>query len=86
MVFQILNMLNSSLARCGQYFTTILNSSGMVGIFFTMLFIAMLFKFVISPFIGVATFTAASDSVRELKESSRRKGKYERNQRGKYSR
>ena len=53
MVSQILNMLNSALARCGQFFTTILNSSGMVGIFFSMLFLFFLSKFLLKPILGM---------------------------------
>lgn len=85
MLFDVMNVINQAIISCSSWFVNVFNSSGVEDIYLAMLFVVFAVRFLISPFVGAATFTAASDRVRNVRETNRRKGKFERNQKGKYA-
>lgn len=83
---EVMQVINLALTSCAGWFSSVFNSSGVLGIYLAMLFVALATRFIIAPVVGAATFAGASDRVRTYKEKTRSKGKYEKNQTGKYSR
>lgn len=82
-LFNIIALINRVFTSCSQWFTKVIDP--WADIYFFGILIALGIRFFVSPVVGAATFTAASDRVRAGKEKSRHKGKFERNQKGRYS-
>ena len=52
MIVQVMNLINTSLAACSQFFVRIFNGSGMVELYISIFFIVFGFKFLLSPVLG----------------------------------
>lgn len=81
----VMHIINTSLIYVSSWFVSVFESTGTVGIYLSFLFIVLTVRFLIQPFVGAATFTAASDRVRRMNENSRYKGSFERNNKGRFS-
>lgn len=60
MASNVMNLINSSFAAAGSWFSSIFNASGMVEIYLAMIFITLCFKFILTPIFGIS---ASSDRV-----------------------
>lgn len=54
MVYQVVDLLNTALVRCGQFFSRILYGTSMSSVFLCMLFLFFLSKFILKPIVGMA--------------------------------
>ena len=59
----VMHLINTSLIYASSWFMTVFDSSGMTPIYLSIMFIVITVRFLIQPFVGVATFRAASDRV-----------------------
>lgn len=86
MINEITGMLVTAYAKCVDWLGLIFLASDTAGIYLGCIAVFMTYRFLLAPVFGAITISGASDIASRHKENKRYHGKYERNQRGKYSR
>lgn len=81
-----LSMVVSAFSSCLDWFGDILFGSGMPGLYLGCIAVYMTYRFILAPVFGAITNAGASDVATRRRENKRYHGKFERNQKGKYSR
>lgn len=64
MISRVMNLINSALGSCSQFFLDVFDSSGMVEFYISILFVIFALKYILSPVIGRSK---GSDRARGIK-------------------